>query len=305
MGEEVRLLVPRRLSGPVPSVRRLCEHVFVRWDWQTVENDEQARLPGYARTAVVRRFDAPEALDTRFYEVRAKSALNRIPPSSRVPFPWTVNPYRGCSHACTYCLMGDTPVLLADGRTRAIEELRVGDEIIGTERAGLIAGTCARVCSTNGQTIKPAWAVKLEDGTRLLTSGDHRFLTERGWKHVINTSRSEPRSPALTTNNALLGTGASPIHRASRRTYKRGYLCGSIRGDGLLRLEYPVPAAAAPTTSGWPLPTSRRFVARSVYLERFGVQPNESDLRRGCRLLPRDACDLARARGRRSRRSPS
>ena len=34
-------------------------------------------------------------------------------------------------------------------------------------------------------TIKPVWVVTLEDGTRLVTSGDHRFLTERGWKHVI------------------------------------------------------------------------------------------------------------------------
>ena len=53
--------------------------------------------------AVVRHFDAPEALDTRFYEVHAKSALNRVPKASRMPFPWTINPYRGCSHACVYC----------------------------------------------------------------------------------------------------------------------------------------------------------------------------------------------------------
>jgi len=82
--------------------------VFVRWDGQTVEADEEARLPGHAGTAVVRRFDAPEALETRFYEVRAKSALNRVPAKSRVPFSWTVNAYRGCSHACTYCFARPT-----------------------------------------------------------------------------------------------------------------------------------------------------------------------------------------------------
>ncbi|NJC69366.1 radical SAM protein [Planosporangium thailandense] len=38
-----------------------------------------------------------------FYEVRAKSIINRVPGTSRVPFEWTVNPYRGCSHACNYC----------------------------------------------------------------------------------------------------------------------------------------------------------------------------------------------------------
>jgi DNA repair photolyase len=82
--------------------------VFVRWDELKVENEEGRRLPGYRDGAVVRTFDAPEALDTRFYEVRAKSALNRVPDRSAVPFRWTVNPYRGCSHACVYCFARPT-----------------------------------------------------------------------------------------------------------------------------------------------------------------------------------------------------
>jgi DNA repair photolyase len=82
--------------------------VFVRWDNLTVLADEQARLPGYRDSAVVRRFDAPEALDTRFYEVRARSALNRVPNASRMPFRWTVNPYRGCHHGCVYCFARPT-----------------------------------------------------------------------------------------------------------------------------------------------------------------------------------------------------
>jgi DNA repair photolyase len=57
---------------------------------------------------VVRRFDAPEALDMRFHEIRTKSALNRVPAVSRLPFNWTVNPYRGCSHACNYCFARPT-----------------------------------------------------------------------------------------------------------------------------------------------------------------------------------------------------
>src|SRR3954463_222781 len=82
--------------------------MFVRWDELKVEAEEERQLPGYRDEAVVRRFDAPEALDTRFYEVRAKSALNRVPEQSQVPFRWTVNPYRGCSHACIYCFARPT-----------------------------------------------------------------------------------------------------------------------------------------------------------------------------------------------------
>ena len=69
---------------------------------------EQASLPGYRDEAVVRRFDAPEALQTRFYEVRARSVLNRVPEQSRMPFRWTINPYRGCSHACVFCFARPT-----------------------------------------------------------------------------------------------------------------------------------------------------------------------------------------------------
>src|ERR1700740_1423214 len=76
----------------------LCEHVFVRWSNLTIEQEEQRRLPGYRDEAVVRRFDAPEALETRFYEVRARSVLNRVPKQSRMPLRWTLNPYRGWSH---------------------------------------------------------------------------------------------------------------------------------------------------------------------------------------------------------------
>jgi len=95
--------------------------MFVRWENLTVESDPQHRLPGYREPATVRHFDAPEALDTRFYEVRAKSALNRVPERSRMPFRWTVNPYRGCSHACTYCFARPTHTYLEFGAGRDFE----------------------------------------------------------------------------------------------------------------------------------------------------------------------------------------
>jgi DNA repair photolyase len=85
-------------------VSPMCEHLFVmRWENLKVEQEDGARLPGYKDPAVVRTFDAPEALGTRFYEVNARSALNKVPKQSRMPFRWTINPYRGCTHACLYC----------------------------------------------------------------------------------------------------------------------------------------------------------------------------------------------------------
>ena len=110
--------------------------MFVRWSNLTLDGEEQRQLPGYRDPAAVRRFDAPEALDMRFYEVLAKSVLNRVPEASRMPFRWTINPYRGCSHACSYCLGPETQILMADGRTERIADVEVGDLIYGTVRVG-------------------------------------------------------------------------------------------------------------------------------------------------------------------------
>jgi DNA repair photolyase len=84
----------------------------MRWTNLTLTDEEARRLPGYRDEAVVRRFDAPEALDVRFYEVRARSVLNRVPERSMMPFRWTVNPFRGCTHACVYCFARSTHTYL-------------------------------------------------------------------------------------------------------------------------------------------------------------------------------------------------
>jgi DNA repair photolyase len=95
--------------------------MFVRWANLTIDGEEQRRLPGYRDEAVVRRFDAPEALQTRFYEVRARSILNRVPEQSRMPFRWTINPYRGCSHACVFCFARPTHTYLGFDAGRDFE----------------------------------------------------------------------------------------------------------------------------------------------------------------------------------------
>ena len=208
--------------------------MFVRWSNLTIDEDEQRRLPGYREEAIVRRFDAPEALQTRFYEVRARSVLNRVPAQSRMPFRWTINVYRGCSHACNYCSGPDTQVLMADGRTQRLGDLEVGDEIYGTARSGVYRRFVRTAVLDKWSSVKPAYEVKLADGTKLIASAEHRFLTRRGWKHVIGAEYGPLQRPHLTLDSRLMGPGGCVTPPVVDDDYRRGYLCGMIRGDGNL-----------------------------------------------------------------------
>ena len=213
--------------------------MFVRWENLETEARTQGLLPGLGESTV-RTFEAPEALGIRFHEVEARSGLNRVPKQSRMPFRWTINPYRGCTHACVYCVHGDTNVLMASGRTKPIRDLRIGDEIYGTRRGGTYRHFVKTHVLAHWETVKRPYRVTLEDGTELVASGDHRFLTNRGWKHVAGSERGRWRRPHLTTNNSLIGVGSigKPPHQSP--AYQRGYVCGIVRGDGTIgHYSYP------------------------------------------------------------------
>jgi DNA repair photolyase len=251
--------------------------MFVRWDELTIDAEQQRRLPGYRDEAVVRRFDAPEALETRFYEVRARSILNRVPERSRMPFRWTINPYRGCTHACSYCSSGDTRILMADGRARRLADLEVGAEIYGTIREGSYRRFVVTRVLDKWSSIKPAFRVTLEDGTELITSDDHRFLTGRGWKHVVGAECGRWQRPHLTLNSKLLGPGGCVAPPVVDDDYRRGYVCGVVRGDGHLgSYSYPRPGRRGNVYRFRVALTDQEALMRtSEYLAHLGVTTGE------------------------------
>ncbi|WP_306766800.1 intein-containing Rv2578c family radical SAM protein [Micromonospora sp. RP3T] len=265
----------------------------MRWDNLSAPPDEGAPdraapaappLPLALPHAVVRTFDTPDFAGMTFYEVQAKSIINRVPGQSRVPFEWTVNPYRGCSHACTYCLAGDTPVLMADGRTRPISELTPGDRIYGTQRHGAYRHYVVTTVLDAWSTVKRAYRVTLTDGTTLVASGDHRFLTERGWKHVTGGMRGGGRRPHLTTRNRLLGTGRFAVPPKRSTDYPRGYLHALVRDADRRRLPRHEAEADGPRL---------RFRLRTVEAEA---------LERAERFLADAGVDVERTTGRPARR---
>ncbi|SIR89967.1 intein-containing Rv2578c family radical SAM protein [Microbacterium sp. RURRCA19A] len=209
----------------------------MRWQGQKLGVDDTAALPGMERMdGLVRSVTTPEFAGMTFHEVLAKTALNRVPGASAMPFDWTVNPYRGCSHSCAYCLSPETLIMMADGRHKPLAEVKVGDEIVGTERHGAYRRFVRTVVEAKWPTRRRAFRVALADGTEIIASADHRFLTERGWKFVRGAMQGAEQRPYLTPSNHLQGFGlGAPLTDAMEsEDRKQGYLTGMVRGDGMI-----------------------------------------------------------------------
>ena len=237
-------------------------------------------LPLIERGAVARTFDTPEFRGMTFYEVHAKSIVSEVPKSSRMMFRYTINPYRGCSHACRYCLPGETPILMADGTVTDLADVRVGDTVYGTVRDGAYRRYAVTEVLAKWPTVKPAYRITLEDGTRLIASGDHRFLTERGWKHVTGAEQGPDQRPFLTTNNKLMGFGGFAEPPKESVAYRRGYLCGMIRGDGTLG-RYSTARGGVIHTFRLALTEAEALARTRQYLGIFAVETTEFDFSAG------------------------
>lgn len=175
----------------------------------------------------------PENPETVYLRDHARSIVTTND-SPDIGFDAGISPYRGCSHGCVYCLAGDTPILMGDGTTRPLKDVRAGDEIYGTVCRGNYRRYTKTRILNHWRVRKPAYRVVLADGTRLVCGEDHRFLTERGWKFVTGTMQGDGQRPYLTTNNKLMGIGGFAQPPEKDEDYKRGYLCGISRGDGHL-----------------------------------------------------------------------
>jgi DNA repair photolyase len=138
---------------------------------------------------------APEALDTRFHEVQAKSALNKV--SGRMPWGWTINPYRGCTHACAYCF------------ARPTHEFLGFDAGTDFEREIVVKTNVAEVLRT--ELARPSWKgehVALGTNTDPYQWVEGRYALMRGiWaalRDAANPCSVLTKSPLLTRDIDLM-----------------------------------------------------------------------------------------------------
>ena len=75
--------------------------------WKLADDNPQSAL--FAEEELVdRHVGIGEYRGLEFLHVNAQRVINEVPAASRMPFRYTINAYRGCSHACAYCFARPT-----------------------------------------------------------------------------------------------------------------------------------------------------------------------------------------------------
>ena len=141
-----------------------------RFDRLHVELDEEAEVEAADR-------------ETQYFRDPSRSVLTRND-SPDVPFEWSLNPYRGCEHGCTYCLVPETPVLFADLTWRPLWSVNAGDVLVGFDEF-VVPGRTRKLRKSVVEDVW--WALKptvriVTERTEVITTAEHRWLQARDFR---------------------------------------------------------------------------------------------------------------------------
>ncbi|MFD2093757.1 Rv2578c family radical SAM protein [Blastococcus deserti] len=184
----------------------------MRWDAQRLDLDDPTTLPGMPSIrGLLRSVQVPEFPGLTFHEVRAKSALNRVPGQSAMPFPYTINPYRGCSHSCVYCFARRTHEWLELDSGRDFDtQVVVKTNLVQVLRRELARPTWQREHVALGTNTDP---YQRAEGRYRLMPGVIRALAESGTPFSILTKgtllRRDVPLLAEAARDVPLGLGIS------------------------------------------------------------------------------------------------
>lgn len=142
--------------------------------------------------------------DLEFLHVNARKILNRVPAQSAMPFRWTINVYRGCSHACRYCFARPTHEYLG---------LNVGEDF---DRK--IVVKINAVEKLRAELRDPRWAgeaVAMGTNTDPYQRCEGKYRLTRGVLEAL-AERANPFS--ILTKSALVVRDLDVLRDAARRT---------------------------------------------------------------------------------------
>jgi DNA repair photolyase len=176
-----------------------------RFRWPLEDGDAEGRL--FDGPGADRHVGRGEYRGLEFLHVNARTIINRVPPSSRMSFRYTINAYRGCSHACTYCFARPTHEFLGLGVGEDFERrIVVKVNALELARAELSSprwGGDLIAMGTNTDPYQPA------EGKYHLTQG-------------IIGALSQCRNPfSILTKSTLVLRDLRQLAGTSRRTYVR------------------------------------------------------------------------------------
>lgn len=182
-----------------------------------------------------------------FHEIEAKTILNHVP-HDRLPFRWTINPYRGCSHACVYCFARPTHEYLGMDAGRDFDT----QIVVKTNAVELLAA----------ETAPGRWAgepISLGTNTDPYQAAEGKYRLTRGVVGVL-VGRANPFS-ILTKSTLVLSDLDLFVEGAARAPVSVNFSIGTIDPE-VWRLTEP----------GTPHP--RRRLEAVARLAEAGVETN-------------------------------
>lgn len=205
----------------------------MRWDGQLLTGERAGVLPGLGSNAgLIRSVTTPEFAGVTFHEILAKSALNRVNGRVAGLWGWTINPYRGCSHACVYCFARPTHAYLEfDGGADFDRQIVVKTNVAEVLQRELRRRTWARDAVALGTNTDP---YQRAEGRYRLMPGIIRALADSG----------TPIS--LLTKGTLLRRDIPDLAAAAERVPVGVAMSIAIYDDALQELAEPgTPSTAA------------------------------------------------------------
>ena len=188
--------------------------------WNELGDTSGPRAPDlFGAKGLIRTVRTPEFSGIAFHEVLAKSALNKVPRSSSMPFTWTINPYRGCSHACVYCFARSTHRYL---------DLDAGRDF---DRQVIVKVNIAEVLAA--EVSRPSWA---RDHVALGTNTDpyQRAEGRYGLMPGIITALADRSTPmSILTKGTLLRRDLPLLSRAAEETSVEISMSIAVHDDAL------------------------------------------------------------------------
>jgi len=128
---------------------------------------DRPRLVGIARLASEGE-SLREGHNVEYFTLPAKSLLNRCVSNRRMPFAWTINPYRGCEFGCRYCYARYTHEFM---------EMRDGMEF---EQKIYVKQRAAELLRHELRRVKPDEAIALGTATDPYQPAERRYEVTRG-----------------------------------------------------------------------------------------------------------------------------